>query len=81
MAQLDHDNKTYTVYIDISKKLEFIMENKEMERFQKLVKVSRKVEDIPEKEVLTGIYLNQARQVQGIICTDIVANKVRFAKS
>lgn len=79
MAQLNHDNKTYNIYVDISNNLEFIMEVDEVEKFQKLVRDNKKVEDIPSNEILTGIYLNKARQVQGIQCEEIVANQVRFA--
>jgi hypothetical protein len=80
MAKLTHNNSQYMVYKDITNDLELIMGADEEKRFQELVREYKGVENIPDTETITGVYLNkQNRQAEGFENDGILAKNIRFS--
>jgi hypothetical protein len=62
------DNNNYTVYKDISNGLYVAIENKNVEIIQKIVREFKRVENVPEKNEIPGIYLqNMGNDVHHLV--------------
>jgi hypothetical protein len=51
------NKETHTIYKDISKDLYVAIENKHVPAIQKIVREFKRVEEVPEKNEIPGVYL------------------------
>ncbi len=69
---------THTVYKDISNDLYVAIENKYVKGIQKIVREFKNVEDVPEKNEVVGVYLqNMGNEVYHLVDNHIQNIKIK----